>query len=96
MEDWSAGLANILDKVETLMVKYARAKEENKNLRTELEDMRRLKEERDQRVRELDEKITVLKTVREIGQDDEDRAAIRQKVSEYIKEIDRCIALLNT
>ena len=102
MEDLSVKFANLFDKVETLMVKYARSREENSQLKAENEELRQLKAERDQRIRELDDKITVLRTVREIsqdgqegGQDSEDRAAIRHKVNEYIKEIDRCIALLS-
>lgn len=102
MEDLSVKFANLLDKVETLMVKYARSREENGRLKAENDELRQLKTERDLRIRELDDKITVLRTVREISQDgqengaeSEDRAAIRQKVNEYIKEIDRCIALLS-
>jgi hypothetical protein len=104
MEDLSVKFANLFDKVETLMVKYARAREENSLLKAENEELRQLKAERDLRIRELDDKITVLRTVREISQDgldapegseSEDRAAIRNKVNEYIKEIDRCIALLS-
>jgi uncharacterized protein YydD (DUF2326 family) len=96
MEDLSIKFANVLDKVETLMVKYARTREEVAQLKEENLELMRHKEERDQRIRELDDKIAVLRTVREIGQDGEDRTVIRQKVNEYIKEIDRCIALLSS
>jgi regulator of replication initiation timing len=104
MEDLSVKFANLFDKVETLMVKYARSREENSLLKAENEELRQLKAERDLRIRELDDKITMLRTVREISQDGQepaegadrdDRAAIRNKVNEYIKEIDRCIALLS-
>ncbi|GEM_PF-324376 len=104
MEDLSVKFANLFDKVETLMVKYARSREENSHLKAENKELHQLKQERDQRIRELDDKITVLRTVRQIsqdgqespdGQESEDRAAIRHKVNEYIKEIDRCIALLS-
>ncbi len=99
MEDLSIKFANLFDKVETLLVKFAKAREENTQLKLENEELRRLKEARDQQIRDLDDKITVLRTVREIthdGPEGEDRTAIRQKVTEYIKEIDRCIALLSS
>lgn len=96
MEDLSKNLANLLDKVETLMVKYARTREELHRVKLQNEELTRHKEERDEHIRELDDKIAVLRTVREIGQDEEDRNAIRQKVNEYIREIDRCISLLSS
>jgi predicted RNase H-like nuclease (RuvC/YqgF family) len=95
MEDLSVRFANLFDKVESLLVKYARSRDEILRLKKENEELRRYKEERDEKIRELNDKIAVLRTVKEIGNDGEDRSAIRQKVNEYIKEIDRCIALLN-
>jgi phage shock protein A len=95
MEDLSTRFANLLDKTETLLVKYAKVRDEAGRLRGELDALRRQNEEREARIRELDEKVTILKTAKEMGNDEEDRAAIRQKVNEYIREIDRCIALLN-
>lgn len=95
MKDFSSRFANLLDKVETLLVKHAKAREENQRLREELAEYRRLQQDREEQIRELDAKITVLKTAKEITGDDEDKVAIRQKVNEYIREIDRCIAMLN-
>ncbi len=95
MEDVSARFANLLDKTETLMVKYAKLREEAARLRQEVGNLQEDKAKRDARIKELDEKVTVLKTAKEIGTDEEDRSAIRQKVNEYIREIDKCIAMLN-
>lgn len=95
MEDLSARFANLLDKTETLMVKYAKLREESTRLRQEVGSLQEDKAQREATIQELNEKVTVLKTAKEIGTDDEDRSAIRQKVNEYIREIDKCIAMLN-
>jgi uncharacterized protein YydD (DUF2326 family) len=95
MKDLSVRFANLFDKVETLLVKYARSRDELLRLRKENEELRQHQAERDDKIRELNDKIALLRTAREIGKEGEDRSVIRQKVNEYIKEIDRCIALLN-
>ena len=77
------------------MVKYAKLRDESARLRQEVGTLQEDKAQRDARIKELDEKVTVLKTAKEIGTDDDDRSAIRQKVNEYIREIDKCIAMLN-
>lgn len=96
MEDLTGKFDNLFDKVETLMVKYARANEENRRLAEENEKLRAQKKERDETIRTLDHKIGVLKTAGSVGGNPEDKAEIRQKVNEYIREIDRCIAMLNS
>ena len=95
MEDLSPRIQNLFDKVETLMVKYGKAREENRRLSEENAELRKQQEDQNGKIQELDHSIAVLKTAQTIEHSDADKTEIRQKVNEYIREIDRCIAMLN-
>ncbi len=55
MKDLSVRFANLFDKVETLLVKYARSRDELLRLRKENEELRQHQAERDDKIRELNE-----------------------------------------
>lgn len=63
--------------------------EENKNLKSEIL-------ERDNNIKSLEEKIKLLRITRSVSAHDiEINKESRQKINEYVREIDKCIALLN-
>jgi peptidoglycan hydrolase CwlO-like protein len=95
MTDFSGRIDNLYDKVETLMVKYARLREENRRMQEELDQLHKEKDLRDEHIQDLNHRINVLKTSKQLERSEEDNAEIRQKLNAYIREIDRCIALLN-
>jgi hypothetical protein len=52
--------------------------------------------ERKEEIRRLEEKINLLRITKSIvTQDVEKNKESRQKINEYVREIDKCIALLN-
>jgi flagellar biosynthesis/type III secretory pathway chaperone len=61
---------------------------ENANLKNELAEKQEV-------VKELEEKIKVIKISSLVSSNDEDKKKTKQKINEYVREIDRCIALLN-
>jgi predicted nuclease with TOPRIM domain len=69
--------------------------EENSQLKSQINDLRAEVEKQKQKINELKEKHQVLKIAKTIESDDNNKEAIRQ-LDFYIKEIDRCIALLNS
>ncbi|MCD8529016.1 MAG: hypothetical protein LRY27_03435 [Chitinophagales bacterium] len=48
-------------------------------------------------IKDLQEKLQMLKLAKSIGNEEikEEKTDLKRKINEYIKEIDRCIALLN-
>ena len=63
--------------------------EENKTLKLEVED-------RDKDIKSLEEKIKLLRITKSVSTHDvEKNKESRQKINEYVREIDKCIALLN-
>ena len=68
---------------------FAKILEENKTLKSEVED-------RDKDIKRLKEKIKLLRITKSVStQDVEKNKESRKKINEYVREIDKCIALLN-
>ena len=89
-------VVNIESKVKKIISLYNSLKkekeeilEENKTLKSEVED-------RDKDIKRLEEKIKLLRITKSVStQDVEKNKESRQKINEYVREIDKCIALLN-
>ena len=89
-------VVNIESKVNKIISLYNSLKkekeeilEENKTLKSEVED-------RDKDIKRLEEKIKLLRITKSVStQDVEKNKDSRQKINEYVREIDKCIALLN-
>ena len=103
MEDYQVKLTNISRKVGVLVSRYNDLKEEqrvleeknkqleqqNKGLKDQLQTM---KEKNDSLAQDM--KVTKLSKAI-IPQSDEERTELKRKINEFIKEIDRCVAMLN-
>ena len=62
---------------------------DNNKLRSDLSDQ-------DATIKKLEEKIKLLRITKSVStQDYERNKESRQKINEYVREIDKCIALLN-
>lgn len=89
-------VVNIESKVNKIISLYNSLKkekeeilEENKTLKSEVKD-------RDKDIKRLEEKIKLLRITKSVSaQDVEKNKESRQKINEYVREIDKCVALLN-
>ncbi len=92
-------LDNLVNLIEERSRKLVKRKnelsEENSMLKTKLAEMQSLVEEQKQIINELKDKHQVLKIAKTIEGEDDSKESIKQ-LNFYIKEIDRCIALLNS
>ena len=61
---------------------------ENRNFKNKLTKLQEV-------VEKLEEKIKVIKISNLVSSDSEDKKRTKQKINKYVREIDRCIALLN-
>ena len=52
-------------------------------------------DEKQKVVKSLEEKIKVIKISKLVSSDGEDNKKTKQKINEYVREIDKCIGLLN-
>jgi len=94
---------NELDKLVTLieakskkLVKLKKElSEENSKLKNELDEMKTVIEQQQRIINELKDKHQVLKIAKTIESEDDSKESVKL-LDTYIKEIDRCIALLNS
>jgi len=92
-----------LDKLVTLIEEKSRKlvkrknelSEENSKLKDQLTEMKAVIEKQQQTINELKDKHQVLKIAKTIEGEDDSKESVKQ-LDIYIKEIDRCIALLNS
>jgi len=87
---------SIENKVNNIISLYNSLKKEKEEI---LEENTKLKSdisERDKSIKSLEEKINLLRISKSVGAlDVEKNMESRRKINEYVREIDKCIALLN-
>ena len=96
--DQLARLDKVIDRVNGLLKKHEQVKKECATLKEEREQLHRLLKERDAKVNELQDHLKVLKLAKQVsvsGAGDEEKVELKRKINEFIKEIDKCVALLN-
>ena len=84
----------IHEKVQQLLNQYFLLQNENKRLKTELANLKSSSKEKDELVSLLELRIDVLKAAK--GEmTEEEKKSFEKKISFYLKEIDKAIALMN-
>jgi shikimate kinase len=95
MVDLDLQIKSIQDKLQQLLKQQAMLYKENQRLKKELEKVSLLNEEKQALVQALQQQMDVLK----LGSgtmDEAERNALGKRIDVYLKEIDKCLALLNT
>ncbi|MBT4479017.1 MAG: hypothetical protein HOC66_06375 [Flavobacteriales bacterium] len=87
---------NIEKKVNKLIQLYQSAQKEKEETLTENNQLISDLSDKDKIINSLEEKIKLLRITKSVStQDNEKNKESRQKINEYVREIDKCIALLN-
>ena len=87
-------IERIRQKVQGLLRKQSTLEKENEKLRAELDRRSAVEAELKQKVSQLEEQVNVGK-LSSGKMDDASRKAFEKQLNQYIKEIDRCIAMLS-
>ncbi|WDF54534.1 hypothetical protein [Mucilaginibacter sp. KACC 22063] len=87
-------LANVTAKTERLIELCQALQHENDLLKNEREALKASLADSKNINTELDERLRVLKMARSFSDTDEKNLDIKQKINEFVREIDKCIALL--
>lgn len=94
-------LSKVVDKTERLIKLCAALQEENDLLKRENESQKKTVVSSDSRIKELEEKLRVLTLARSLEGMPSDELGlsektldIKQKITEFVREIDKCIVLL--
>jgi len=87
---------NIEEKVSKLIQLYQSVQKEKEEILTENNKLELDLSDKEKTIKRLEEKIKLLRITKSVSaQDDERNKESRQKINEYVREIDKCIALLN-
>jgi hypothetical protein len=95
MVDPAIQIKNIQDKLQLLLKQQAVLLKENQRLRKDLEKSQLVADEKTQALVRVQEQVDVLK----MGSgniSEAERAALSKRIDGYLKEIDKCLAMLNT
>ena len=95
MNDSEQYLKRIQDKLQLLLKHHANLQKENQVLKNE---MNLLKSQADQfhlTTEKLREQVEILKYTNGAEMDHEEKKQFEKKINGYVKEIDRCIAMLS-
>lgn len=95
MEDIESKISAIETKVGKLLDRQQSLLSKNNYLSQENEDLKALVSKQKDMVSELENKIKMLKIAKNLEQSELGNTEVKRKITEFIKEIDKCIALLN-
>ncbi|MBE9585395.1 hypothetical protein IM792_13140 [Mucilaginibacter sp. JRF] len=84
----------IIDKTERLMELCAALQEENDLMRLENQSLSVALTTSKNKTAELEEKLRVLKVAKSFSETNEKSLDIKQKINDFVQEIDKCIVLL--
>jgi regulator of replication initiation timing len=87
-------LDKVVEKTERLMALYAALQEENDLLKLENQSLTGVVNTSKVKVQDLEEKLRVLKMAKSFSGANEKTLDIKQKINEFVQEIDKCIVLL--
>jgi hypothetical protein len=88
-------LSEVIVKVEKLGSRYADVKQENELLLAQISELKLQNRQKDERILELVEKQNLIKMARALPTD-ESRKDVKLKINDMVREIDKCISLLNS
>lgn len=94
MSSVASQLDNVIQKTSRLIALCNALQEENELLSAENKQTKQALEVAKNRGLELDEKIRLLKLAKSIEGTSEKTLDIKQKINEFVREIDKCVVLL--
>lgn len=87
-------LNNVITKTERLMELCSALQEENDLLKLENQSLDTAVKVSKDKIGELEQKLKVLKMAKSFSETNEKTLDIKQKINEFVQEIDKCIVLL--
>ena len=88
-------LALLNKKLEELFERYDDLRTKNRELKNENDTLKRYIEEREIKIRDLEKRYERIKISGALMGEGEGGAEAKKKINELVREIDRCVALLN-
>lgn len=87
-------LDKVVEKTERLIELCTALQEENELLKLENQSLNKLFESGKEKNKELEDKLRVVKLAKSFSETNEKSLDIKQKINDFVREIDKCIVLL--
>lgn len=94
MEDLLQHIRRIQEKLQVLQKQFFHAQRENERLQQQLQNYHEKDRLQQQRLEDLERQLEVVKVTRP-QMSEKDRQALEKRINLYLREIDKCIGLLN-
>ena len=94
MSQVASQLNNVIEKAGRLIELCAALQEENDLLKLENQSLAAALDASKSKSKEMDEKMNVLKLAKSFSETNEKSLDIKQKINDFVQEIDKCIVLL--
>lgn len=91
----NAVLNSIKEKVHTLMSNNSSLREKNIQLEAKVFELKNTLNQQKAEIENFNEKVKMLKMAKSLGGDSEKNTEMKLKINELVREIDKCISLLN-
>jgi len=95
MSETLAFLTGIQGKLQQLIGKNQRILADNKKYLSEIQELKNMNTQQKERIKQLEEKNNILKLAKTL-EIKEGNVDAKLKINELVREIDKCIGLLNT
>jgi len=94
MDEITDRVSKISKKVERLIQRYNLAKQENKQLKNQIQEFRKNLADQQNQIQALEKNLKLLKVTQSVEKGKGTKEAII-KIDELVREIDKCIELIN-
>ena len=88
-------IEGIRGKIQSVKARMQMQQDQNQELQQQKEDLQHMVQQKQSQIEELEEKNQKLTLVKSIMADSEDANDARIRINRIVREIDKCIALLN-
>ncbi len=95
MTDSEQHLKRIQDKLQLLLKHHSNLQKENQALKQEMQLLKGRADEFNLTTEKLREQVEILKYTNGVEMDLEEKKQFEKRINSYVKEIDRCIAMLS-
>jgi len=96
MDQYANKIDSIIKKINKLMDQYINLEEKHLKVLNEQKALKSKVKEQNEQIIDLSNKLKDIKLSNQIkNSDDEANAALKARINEFVKEIDKCMAMLN-
>lgn len=88
-------VSSLQSKVEKLVLQHRKATEELLQVKQDNDFLKKQLSDQKVKLLELEQRNKALKLARSLGEDGQKNTDLKLKINELVKEIDKCIALVN-